>query len=661
MSNKSPFSQLFQIFGRVPEKHVDSINQQPFEKMLALLKSPLETPGIGILLRAPRAGYGKTHLLSRLGHELSSSHEFILIQPTDGFRVDASAVLMDVLAKLTRTLPAGGGLTMLDMASRRILALALEPLVRSGEVPCQDRDMALNALRLRPTETFDFHLPIAVTAHWARDNFEILGPRLALEIGQIIGAPLREVSFWIDVMFRYSVTPVDQPGRSGLLMSAVADAAATNMMDRLTTLLKLLSQLSRVVLVADELEGMSANEEAALRLAAFVTALRHGAERVDFIISVNDDVWENAFIPRLSGGLLDRLSESVVRLSPLTPEQVKELLESRDSTTSQEIADQILSANTEMYSRGILRAAADVWQYIPVPVEDSPFKKVVTEVFYEEPQISVDEVIAPLEDTPLEQTTESDTVFTSADPISAPIDEMPSLATAATPWQASHRSVVAVEPEDSVVIPEKPVFVPPPMLEPIFPQTNDIFPDAAPTASPFETMATKPQTSPAPNNAWWAESQKAAVSSIDSRETVTADFATDSFNEPESPFITSANTEEYQDAPVNVFFTEPFTPVFSIVEERNQEEQVEFTPEVETIHYDNYTYHDVTAATPSVEEQESTITEPATQDEPWTNSYGAVAAAFAEDQSAANDQQKQPPVDRVDELLRQFRERYGRS
>ncbi len=629
--------------------------------MLTLLKSPLETAGIGILLRAPRAGYGKTHLLSRLGHELSSSHEFILIQPTDGYRVDASGVLMDVLAKLTRTLPAGGGLTMLDMAARRILAMGLEPLVRSGEVPCQDRDMALNALRLRPTETFDFHLPIAVTAHWARDNFEILGPRLAVEIAQIIGAPLREVSFWVDVMFRYSVTPVDQPGRSGLLMSAVADAAATNMMDRLTTLLKLLSRLSRIVLVADELEGMSANEVAALRLAAFVTALRHSAERVDFIISVNDDVWENAFVPRLSGGLQDRLSESVVRLSPLTPEQVKELLESRDSTTSEEIADELLSANTEMYSRGILRAAADVWQYKPIPVENSPFKKVATEVLYEEPQLCADEVTAPLEDTPLEKTTESDTVFTSADPISAPIDNVPSIDTAPISWQASHRSIVAVEPEDSVVIPEKPIFVPPPMLEPIFSQINDIFPDAAPTASPFEEMATSPQSSPAPVNAWWAESQKPAVPSTDSRDAGTADFATDSFNEPESPFVTSAITEEFQDAPVNVFFTEPITPVFSVVEESNQGAQEESTPEAETIHYDSYTYHDVTAATPTAVEQQSTLTAPATQDEPWPNPYGAVAATFAEDQSVTSDQQKQAPVDRVDELLRQFRERYGRS
>ena len=183
-----------------------------------------------------------------------------------------------------------------------------------------------------------------------------------MEIAKIIAAPLREVSFWVDALFRYAVTPLDQPSRSGMLMEAVVDASATAPMnERLATLLKMLTQWQRVILVADELEGMSVNAEAALRFAAFLTKLRLGAERVDMIISVNDDIWESAFVPRLSGGLQDRLSEAVVRLAPLRPEQAWELLLSRDPHAKREQSPDFTSQGP-LYSRLVLSTAAQSWQ-----------------------------------------------------------------------------------------------------------------------------------------------------------------------------------------------------------------------------------------------------------------------------------------------------------
>jgi hypothetical protein len=122
---------------------------------------PVEKTGRCILLRAPRAGHGKTHLLSRIQHFLGSSHEFIPLHPANfGCRIDAGSVTDDALRRLVRPLPASGGLCVLDLITRRLFAAALQPLVGSGEVPCQDREGALSrALRTRPIETFDFHHP----------------------------------------------------------------------------------------------------------------------------------------------------------------------------------------------------------------------------------------------------------------------------------------------------------------------------------------------------------------------------------------------------------------------------------------------------------------------------------------------------------------------
>ena len=85
-------------------------------------------------------------------------------------------------------------------------------------------------------------------------------------------------------------------------------------MERLEGLLGLVTLLMRVVLIADDLEGFSTDESAALRLAAFLGSLRHSVERLDVILSLNQDIWQSAFLPRLSGGLADRLSEIVVEL-----------------------------------------------------------------------------------------------------------------------------------------------------------------------------------------------------------------------------------------------------------------------------------------------------------------------------------------------------------
>ncbi len=268
---------LFDVFGRAPAGHADLVNRDAFEQLTALLQAEADAPGRCILLRAPRAGYGKTHLLTHVERRLAGSHEFVLLTLADGSRMHAGSVLEDLLRRLCRPLPAAGGLTALDLIARRVLARGLEPLVRSGEVPCQDREGALLALQNRATETFDFHHPNAVTAHWTRENFALLGPRLGLELCEACGGPLREAIGWVDALFRFAAAPVDQPARIGNLIEWSLTGAS---MDRLACLLRLLAPLHRMVLVADEIEGLSSDPEAGLRLAAFVTSLRQTADRV---------------------------------------------------------------------------------------------------------------------------------------------------------------------------------------------------------------------------------------------------------------------------------------------------------------------------------------------------------------------------------------------
>ncbi|MEP2776053.1 MAG: hypothetical protein ABJM75_08005 [Luteolibacter sp.] len=359
MPGERSFQLLFETFGKLPECHAPSVNGAALSELRNLLDAPVEAPGHCILLKAPRAGHGKTHLLTRLQHELGGSHEFVPVHASGGCRISPSSVLDDTLRRLVRSLPAAGGLTVFDLVARRLFSSALQPLVRSGEVPCQDREGALNALRTRPVETFDFHHPSAVTAHWAKENFELLGPRLALELSQANGLPHRETAFWVDAMFRFASTPIDNPGRVRTLSETVFEDPSAELAahDRLASLLGLMSTMLRVVLVADELEGFSSDETAALSFASFVGALRQSVDRLEIILSLNQDIWESAFLPRLSGGLADRLSEVTVELEPLDREGMIAVIESRAPGMGEQILSQLDSNSIPSYARGLIKKA----------------------------------------------------------------------------------------------------------------------------------------------------------------------------------------------------------------------------------------------------------------------------------------------------------------
>ncbi len=367
MASDHPFQLLFETLGRIPTANAESVNRQAYEILLDILSVPMEKTGRCILLRAPRAGHGKTHLLSRIQHQLGASYEFIPLQAAFGCRIDAATVTDDTLRRLVRQLPASGGLTVLDLVTRRLFASALQPLVSSGEVPCQDREGALTALRVRPIEAFDFHHPNAVTAHWARENFEVLGQRLSYELALRSGLPVREIAFWVDHFFRFASAPPENSNRVRLLAECVHGAPGTEM-ERLEALLGLLSLLMRVVLVADDLEGFSTDETAALRLAAFLSSLRQSVERVDVILSLNQDIWQSAFVPRLSGGLADRLSEVVIELEPLTEAEMVALLDSRVPGFGNQVLKRIDVRSAGTHARGLIRAAGMAW----LKAADSP-------------------------------------------------------------------------------------------------------------------------------------------------------------------------------------------------------------------------------------------------------------------------------------------------
>lgn len=648
---------------------------------------PLEHAGRGVMLRAPRAGYGKTHLLSHLQHHLASSHEFIPLLPVAGSRIDAVSVTEDALRCLGRPLPAGGGLCRLDLIARRLFALALQPLVISGEVPCLDREAALDSLRDRPVETFDFHDQTAVTARWVHENFEVLGPRLAMELAQLTGSPPRAVAVWVEALFRFAATPLDAPGRLDALAQAALFASpnAGAAMERLAALLALLSQFVRVVLVADELEGLSADETAALQLAAFLCALRTSAGRVEVILSLNRDIWNSAFVPRLSSGLADRLTEVAIELEALAEEHMVALLDSRVPGLGARMLESVRSAGLEPYARGLLRAAGVAWQRTqqdpPTATEtESPFA-------YATPARTADP--APMTSRP--------------EPEPAPVAEVSAMATAVPPPGAVPASAA---PQPAPELP--PVQVEPPTLGepapapfgdvpanprwrtpisrdlPHAPQFSPLSPPPAPVQipAPLATSAPESPTLPAPTRVddhqespGWPQVFRSDVSSFTLPATPVTPAPPASGEVAESPSHAVpappavASATPAQPSPFSVPAEPVLDPPSSALPEPSawqppfaSEPAVPAAPFIvppvgrEVTHHSAAAWHEATGPTspfggsPPAPDQSTPAPPPA-------------PAATAPPSESPSPAETAPPVDqdRVEELLRQFRERYSRS
>ncbi len=414
----NPFGSTFESFGAPRGPLVEAVHQKQFKELTDLLDSG---EGQLISLRAPRAGYGKTMLLSRLRQSRQAQALFVPIHLADGRRVEGEFILEEILTQMTEVLPAGGGLTRLDLHTRKLFSQGLVPMVYSGEVPCQDREGALASLRERPTEAFDFHHEGAAIAQWSREQFAVLGPRLSAVLCKASGTSGRDVGYWTDLFFNFSIRPPSDVSRAGDLMNSVFGErsrfhSGAGFLEGLGSFLNLITLVEPVVLVLDEVEGLSSDSDAALRAASCLTSLWEAAPRVSVILSVNDDVWDSAFAPRLPLGLRDRLEDVIVRLDSLTTEEAKALITIRAGDEAGKVIERIdLDAET-LYPRGLLREAREAWdrrdepvvfqskaEVVPPVIEEAA--KVVTPVITQAretvspvEEVDSDDEIAPLEE-----------------------------------------------------------------------------------------------------------------------------------------------------------------------------------------------------------------------------------------------------------------------
>ena len=397
----NPFTADIHPDGVPPLAGALTLHHEALEDLEAMIGGLAEIPavrglaagGTVVLLRAPRAGYGKTCLLARLrerlaGDTLPAALEFDLDGP-----IDWKTALGQLLDQWNRPAAGNSGPTWLDHIARRLFALANEGLIRSGRVPCAHPDEAVEGLQKRYLELFDFSDPAQPVAKWFLDHFERLLPESAPVLAEAAGITSEAATFWLRVLCGYADASADgdgmrleglrwalrQPGGPGMtaggmhLQSAAADSGSHR--QRLVDLTRLAAAVRPTVIVLDHLDGFHTHSAAVLRIATLLSEWRRVTGRVVFILSVNQDLWAQTFQKALPSALEDRLTGRQLTLGGIGREEAEALLRTRleEAGAKEDISRGFLAAlrlddyfsqeaGRMVYPRAVLRHAARKWE-----------------------------------------------------------------------------------------------------------------------------------------------------------------------------------------------------------------------------------------------------------------------------------------------------------
>lgn len=347
--------------------------------------------GTVVLLRAPRAGFGKSHLLARLAGELGD-RAFVVAVPFDRERtVQWSALLWQVLE--TFHLGKAKDLTLLDLVARRVFAMVNQRMIVEKQIPCAHPQEALAALEQRFVDLFDFANPGQPVARWFGEHFERLLPFASLATGQIAGLSDDVSAHWLRVLcsyaqgraegdtvrwesLRWSVLQPSAPALShgGMSMVSAGVTGEAAARERVVEFCRIAAGVRPLVLVFDDLDLFHQQPEPVQRIAGFITELRRLLSRAVQVLSVNQDLWAQTFLKSLPSAIEDRLTGNQITLGTTNREEAVQLIRSRirQAGLSEVIANAFLQRlNLSAYfsqeagrlvsPRSLLRHAAQVW------------------------------------------------------------------------------------------------------------------------------------------------------------------------------------------------------------------------------------------------------------------------------------------------------------
>jgi hypothetical protein len=265
-----------------------------------------------MLLSAPRAGHGKTHLLGRVAAMLQKD----VVPATLPWQTPGGATweatgrgILDDLARGNLLQPLCGGVN----------AMLLRRLIQTGRIPSTDPAQALSVLGQSPMELFSPAGSARVIGEWFRKHFAQLSRTLA-DIANLDNVVAAEA--WLRAMFEY----LEKADAASL--AVLQDLAAHDAVAQVPRFLRLAAVWKPVVLIADHMDAFYRDPGSGVALARFALDLA-AIPGVHVVLSMNQDLWDTSFGPQLPSAFEDRLNARGVTLRGLTDKDAQAIVDLR--------------------------------------------------------------------------------------------------------------------------------------------------------------------------------------------------------------------------------------------------------------------------------------------------------------------------------------------
>jgi hypothetical protein len=360
----------------VTEIHADALSRclKAFESLLSERgtgSAPWGGSGRTLLLAAPRAGFGKSHLIGRV-RAVTESLIAPVALPFDPARpVGWESMLVSIFNQYrSARCPQHPGCTLFEETVRHFQSQSVRHAMERGVVDEKELPESEIAIRVQFREVFDPKAGTRMVSWLTKRSPEIMDA-VAAPLGVRWGLEFDDIVFW-NRFFQDAVRPKTTAFEQFRTLSAAGAR------DRLAQFLRIASDCRPVAFIADHLDGFFGSDTAGMRIAEILTEIRFAVPRSVTLLCLNEDVWESIFEGKIPSAWIDRLTGEATALRELAESDAETLLRGRLGAVgwaAPEIEAWLRhhrenclesSGGAGLYPREVLRRAAREWDHDPL-------------------------------------------------------------------------------------------------------------------------------------------------------------------------------------------------------------------------------------------------------------------------------------------------------
>ncbi len=302
------------------ENSVEGLQADVLDEVLDTLEG--QRGGPLMLLTAPRAGYGKTHLLGRIAEQVDQQAVIVPVSFRSGDTLSLTTVSRRGIDSLLESDLDAPGWSRLREASAQVVMLLVRQLIEQGRLSCANPGQALDLLHGPARAIFDSQGQARRIGDWLAAHREGFSSSLA-------ALAARQLPLRAELLHGWMTALLEQCLEGGLAgVAEMQDLCSADQDTSVPAWLSLLGLWRPVVILVDHLDGFYRNPEAGVKIATLMLDLVDN-HQMHVVLSLNQDVWQATFGHHLPGALEDRLTASQVLLRGLSEADATALLRLR--------------------------------------------------------------------------------------------------------------------------------------------------------------------------------------------------------------------------------------------------------------------------------------------------------------------------------------------